>query len=87
MTVPPKLIPSAQAFVSILPTNVDYTGVPIQYIRDKAAPILSDDIPRPKVVIEKMEIPCGTDGHLIHVDVYRPASASDDEILPVLVYL
>ncbi|KAI9273146.1 Alpha/Beta hydrolase protein [Helicostylum pulchrum] len=86
MTVSPKLIPSAQAFVSTFRTSVDYTGVPIQYLRDNASPMLSDDIPRPKVVIEKMKIPCYTDGHLIPVDVYRPASAYADEILPVLVY-
>lgn len=87
MTVSPKLIPSSQAFVFTFPTNVDYTGVPIQYVRDNVSPILSADIPRPKVVIEKMEIPCYTDGHLIPVDVYRPASVRADEILPVLVYL
>jgi acetyl esterase/lipase len=78
-----KLNPSSLSFLSILP-KVDFSTLTVERLR-RPSPVLS--VPGPEVTIERLEIPCQTDGHLIPVDMYRPASASVDEVLPVVVYL
>lgn len=78
-----KLNSSSISFLSNLP-KVDYTNVSVEDLR-KPNPVL--DVPGPDVTIECVHMPCRTDGHLIQVDIYRPASAAIDEVLPAVVYL
>jgi acetyl esterase/lipase len=83
-----KLTLVSKKFLSYLPKKVDPSLVPIGRLLGNPSVPFPESIPRPKVTVEQIEVPCtSTDGHAIPVDVYRPASASADEVLPVLVYL
>ncbi|KAG2233723.1 hypothetical protein INT48_007700 [Thamnidium elegans] len=83
----PKLSPVSVALMSVLPV-IDYNTVPIEVLRSSHASIaLSDEILRPKVTVQRIEIPTSEDGHLIPADIYRPASAMPNEILPAMVFL
>lgn len=78
-----KLNPTSVAFLAMLP-KFDITKLSIEELR-RPDPIL--DVPGPNVTIERIQIPCRTDNHLIQVDVYRPESAGVDEVLPAVVFL
>lgn len=80
------LSPSSKVFLSYVPPNIDYSKLTIEDVRNSPKAPLSDDIPRPDVILENIKIPANTDEHPISVDVYRPKKAGDD-ILPALVYL
>ncbi|CAO0793146.1 unnamed protein product [Mucor circinelloides] len=80
------LNPSSKVFLSYVPSDIDYSKMTIADVRNSPKVPLSDDIPRPNVTVESIEIPADTDGHSIPVDVYRPKEAGD-AILPALVYL
>jgi hypothetical protein len=81
------LNPITQKFLSLFPPDIDYSKLTIQQVRNASEVPLSDDIKRPNVTIEKLELPSQVDGHTIHIDVFRPKSAAIDEALPVVVYL
>lgn len=80
------LNPTSKVFLSYVPSDIDYSKMTIEDVRNSPKVPLSDDIPRPNVTVESIEIPADTDGHSIPVDVYRPKEAGD-AILPALVYL
>lgn len=80
------LNPSSKLFLSYIPPDIDYSKLTIEDVRNSPKAPLSDDIQRPSVTIEHLEIPADTDGHPIQVDVYRPKNAGD-ATLPALVYL
>lgn len=83
----PKLNPASVALLSILPV-IDYNIVPIEVLRANHTSItLSDKIPRPKVTVQRIKIPTCEDGHLIPADIYRPASATPNEVLPAMIFL
>lgn len=85
---PVQLTAESKTFLSYLPPKEESTELTIEQLRSAPSIPLPDSVPRPKVTVEQIEIPCtSTDRHAIPVDVYRPASAAKDEILPVLVYL
>ncbi|KAI7886851.1 alpha/beta hydrolase fold-domain-containing protein [Mucor mucedo] len=78
-----KLHPISAAFLSTLP-KIDFSTVSVEDLRQ---PDQILDVPSPDVTIERIQIPCRTDNHLIQVDVYRPASINADEVLPAVVFL
>ncbi|CAO3655551.1 unnamed protein product [Mucor hiemalis] len=85
--VPITVTPTSKKFLSGLPKGLDYTQITIPMLRAARDPAeLDESIPRPKVTVEKIEIPAN-DGHAIDVEIYRPANIEKDEILPALVYL
>lgn len=85
--VPITVTPTSKKFLSGLPKGLDYTQITIPMLRAARDPAeLDESIPRPKVTVEKIEIPAN-DGHTIDVEIYRPANVEKDEILPALVYL
>ncbi|KAI9273147.1 Alpha/Beta hydrolase protein [Helicostylum pulchrum] len=83
----PKLNPTFVALMSVLPV-IDYNSVPIEVLRtNHASTTLSDDIPRPKVTVQRIKIPTCEDGYLIPADMHRPASAISNEVLPAMIFL
>ncbi|KAI8643285.1 Alpha/Beta hydrolase protein [Parasitella parasitica] len=77
---------SSKVFLSYVPPDIDYSKLTIEDVRNSPKAPLSDDIPRPDVIVENIKIPLDTDGHPISVDVYRPRQARD-AVLPALIYL
>jgi hypothetical protein len=77
----------SREFLSSFPPDIDYSKLTIEQVRNASKVPFSDDIKRPDVTIEKLELPSRADDHTIHIDVFRPKSAAADEVLPVIVYL
>lgn len=81
------LTPKTRQFLKALPVIQDWDKVDLHQMRNAPRVAISPEIPRPRVNIQKIEIPASNDGHLIHVDIYRPEEIPADTVLPALVYL
>lgn len=80
------LNPQTQKFLASLPRVDDYSQITPQMLR--ARPAFPFELPQLPVTVEKIQVPASTtDGHPIHIDVYRPEDAPSDAILPALIYL
>lgn len=74
-------------FTAAAPPRPSPSELSPSYFRDAPFFFVDEGSPRPKVNTEKIQIPTFTDGHLVDVDVLRPAAAGPQEKLPVLVYM